>query len=467
VTPLALLALAGCSVAKRTAQLPLQAAGAVVPGKPSGQPDVSLLQLEVQRFADDFVARTTIAIDEYADRVGTDAARLQGLSWKLTMAAAVFSIASEPNPNSSLVDLLGVSMRSRVALEEHWVKGPEGAAFEPWLETSRLLETNAWKMVEVFFDPKQQRELRDALIRWHAAEPPDQMGFFARQQEFTAVVRKDFERAPQPGSLFSLVGLDPTAGLDPAVREVTRTRLFAERALYAVQRMPHVLRLQVELLTERMIQREQLAQALVDVTRLSQSADRLSRVSETAVEIVKPLPDRLTAEREAIIAAFTQQEGALLKLSEEVGRTMREAEGMADSFNATLTTFTQLMNQFGVGDRESTASPNPSSAPFNILDYAHTAEQLSVAARDLDVLIKDLSTTLESPALDRRVEQASALANQTKTGAKSVLNHGFFLGAGLILLAFVCAVAYRGLFSRRAAMRSTEARAGGDAPLRD
>jgi hypothetical protein len=92
---------------------------------------------------------------------------------------------------------------------------------------------------------------------------------------------------------------------------------------------------------------------------------------------------------------------------------------------------------------------------------------LSVASRDLDVLIRDLSTTLESPALDRRVEQVSALANQTKAEAKSVLNHGFFLGAGLILLAFVCAVAYRGLFARRIVVPSSEARAAGDAPLRD
>ena len=40
-----------------------------------------------------------------------------------------------------------------------------------------------------------------------------------------------------------------TAGLDPAVREVTRTRLFAERAMFTFQHMPFLLRWQTELLT--------------------------------------------------------------------------------------------------------------------------------------------------------------------------------------------------------------------------
>ena len=42
---------------------------------------------------------------------------------------------------------------------------------------------------------------------------------------------------------------DPLAGLDPAVRELTQTRLFAERALYVAQKMPLLLRWQTELLT--------------------------------------------------------------------------------------------------------------------------------------------------------------------------------------------------------------------------
>jgi len=43
---------------------------------------------------------------------------------------------------------------------------------------------------------------------------------------------------------------------------------------------------------------------------------------------------------------------------------------------------------------------NTNSTPFNILDYARTAEQIAVMAGQLDALIKDTTGTLDTPALD-------------------------------------------------------------------
>ena len=43
-------------------------------------------------------------------------------------------------------------------------------------------------------------------------------------------------------SVFSLFQVDPLSGLDPAVREIAQTRLFAERALFVAQKMPMLLR---------------------------------------------------------------------------------------------------------------------------------------------------------------------------------------------------------------------------------
>ena len=73
-----------------------------------------------------------------------------------------------------------------------------------------------------------------------------------------------------------LVNLDPTAGLDPAVREITQTRLMAERAMFTMQRMPFLLRLQTELLTYQLSDQSPIRQALADTTLLAGSADRIS-----------------------------------------------------------------------------------------------------------------------------------------------------------------------------------------------
>ena len=114
---------------------------------------------------------------------------------------------------------------------------------------------------------------------------------------------------------------------------------------------------------------------------------------------------------------------------------------MSTSLNTTLTTFDALMKRFGVGE-PSTAPPDTNSPPFNILDYGRVAQDIASMAQQLDTLIKDTSGSLDTPALDKHM---STMSGKARTDAKSILNHAFLLAAGLIVLAFACALAYRRL----------------------
>lgn len=129
------------------------------------------------------------------------------------------------------------------------------------------------------------------------------------------------------------------------------------------------------------------------------------------------------------------QEGKLRELSAEVGRTLAAGEKMSASLNTTLVTFDALMKRFGVGE-PSTAPRDTNSPPFNILDYAQTAGQVTAMAQQLDLVIKDLGSTLDSPALDRRIAEVAALSKSACNDAQSVLNHAFLLAAGLVALIF-------------------------------
>jgi len=44
----------------------------------------------------------------------------------------------------------------------------------------------------------------------------------------------------------NLMNLDPTAELDPAIHEITATRLLVERAMFTAQRVPSLARWQAE-----------------------------------------------------------------------------------------------------------------------------------------------------------------------------------------------------------------------------
>ena len=67
--------------------------------------------------------------------------------------------------------------------------------------------------------------------------------------------------------------------MDPTVREITASRIFAERALYSIQWMPWLMRWQAELVVLDTTNQPKISQALEDATCLSESIDRFSKVT--------------------------------------------------------------------------------------------------------------------------------------------------------------------------------------------
>ena len=51
-----------------------------------------------------------------------------------------------------------------------------------------------------------------------------------------------------PNSILALIGVDPFSGLRPAVREMERSRILGERAIYYAERTPMLLDLQTRAL---------------------------------------------------------------------------------------------------------------------------------------------------------------------------------------------------------------------------
>jgi hypothetical protein len=251
------------------------------------------------------------------------------------------------------------------------------------------------------------------------------------------LVPRELAKRKNEQSVFNLTALDPLSGLDPAVREITETRLFAARALFTIQRMPWLVRWQSELLLLDATGQPQITQALKDATSLSESVDRASKAAEAISQTAATLPGQIAEERKAIVAALNAQEG-------QINTMLESGTEFSTSLNTTIGTFDALMKRFGVGEPET--NPVPAEAegpPFNILDYAKTADQITAMAKELTVVINDLNSSLDSPALDR-------LSNQTTNDARGLLNHIFLLAASLVVLVFVCALIYRLVGGRRA-----------------
>ncbi len=423
-----LLAAAGCGVLRA----PQRVVTAVVPGKPAPGPDPLEIQVQVQRFADSFAMQTAQALDDYAANAGTESARIEALQLKLLSWSAVTGIASGPNPNANLLDLVAVVTLSRMAVEDRWHKTDNQAAFESWLAASRTLETNVWQLATSVLKPAHVNELRETIAQWWVQNPNARTAFLVRPQEFAVLVTKSPKRGADLTSVFSLVNLDPTSGLDPAVREITQTRLLAERALFTLQHMPFLLRWQTEFLTYQLADQPGVRLVLTNATRLAESADRISRATESASQTAAQLPDRIATERREILAALDLHEGRLKELAGQVNDALISGEKMSTSLNTTIGTFDRLMKRFGVGERAPRPAADTNSPPFNILDYGQVAQQVGTMSKDINTLISSVNQSV--PQLDR-------LSQRAAEDARKVVDRGFRLGLVLIVVLLGGAVA--------------------------
>lgn len=368
-------------------------------GKPSAQPLVLEEQLELERFADDFFARTGQGLDKSAERLGTDAGREQALRIKLIIASSVLSIVSGPNPNVNLLDLVSVTVLTRLSIQDYWMHTTNGAAFQPWLDVTQVLETDVWDLAARYLSADEVAKLRKGIIAWYEQTPEVRVAFFGRPHSFA-----DWVRTIQPeeaaSTSISLVNLDPTAGLDPAVREVTQTRLLAERALYTAQRMPFLIRFQGEVLGYELAEQPTPRKIVSNSTQLSESFQRIGVAAANLSQTVAQLPDRISAEREKIVADIVSQEGKSHDLIADVDRALISGEKMSNSLNITLANFTRLMQLFGVG------KPRANKRPFDILDYAKTVEEVGAATQNLNALI--VSMNQSAPEIQRLSWEVSA-----------------------------------------------------------
>ena len=149
------------------------------------------LQLQVQRFADDYSARTLQALDEYAQAVGTESARTEALQMKLDAASSLVSVASGQNPQANLLDLVAMAEIARLTAEDYQLRHPNGSAFQCWVETSRQLETNAWALADQVLEPTQVAELRRAIPNWYTQNPSLHTPIFLHSGQFATTLVSD------------------------------------------------------------------------------------------------------------------------------------------------------------------------------------------------------------------------------------------------------------------------------------
>lgn len=421
-------------------------------GSDSGKPaplSTSALQAEVMRFADHYATAVAQAADEFRQRVPTSEARTAAQTWKLGQSTAAFIDAANPSPVVNALDMVVLATLSRTVQEDYWVGSAFGEPARPLLETHRQLEREAWSIAEGFLSSAQQQELRALIAAWRAKNPDQRYVGQTRLRDFAESIG---ELPPsdksKPGSIFSLFKVDPLAGLEPSTRAIEQARLLAERSAFYLQRLPTLLSWQAELLSYQLVTTPESKQILADTDRLTKSTEVFAKTAEQLPQLVndqreaaiKQLLDGLAVERANFTASLAADDMKLRATIIEMRQTIEAGTDLSKSLDTTIKSLDTLMVRFDPGPKGSAAATAPAGRPFDILDYAATAKEVTVALQQLNTAIA---------SIDKTVPQVQHASETFERAGNRLLNRFFLIGAGLIVLllggAVIAALFYRRL----------------------
>jgi len=438
-----LLGASGCSLIETTVDLPVRAVKAVLPGGVETEPvDPVDLQEDMLRFADNFVTSTSGAI-ERLQRDGKPIPREESLSIKITLATDVYGLASGSNALANLVSLTVLASGARWRVQDYWLPKVYGLSADHMLKTLEARESEIWAIAQRVLSPAMQAELRHSINEWHrtSGSPEGELEAFASTRLVSDVTQHSEKQKTSlmPSSVFALLDIDPLSGLDPATRELTETRLFAERALFMGQRMPIVMQWQMELLSLRAMAAPEVKEMITGTSQIGSAADRLSLTMEK-------LPSQISTEREKVLHALKTEKEDLTDLSRSFTQTLSEGGKMATSTQQALGTFDGVLTHIEKWPSD------PSSPPFDIKEYATTALEINRMSQRLTETLKMLQTTLNPALTEPLAKQLAELSRETQTRGEALINFAFqriLLLVGLMALTFVFAgVLYHWLVSK-------------------
>lgn len=432
----------GCRVMKSAAELPAQTVRAVTPGRKGNvAADPMVVQESLLRMADELATGMTQGIEKL--RRGTSRPNVeQVLKWKIDAAAKICNLASGPNHLANLIDMTVFVTVTRITLHEYWQPKLFGESADPLMETLRNAETDVWQLVGTVLTSEQQIELHEAITLSQKENSPGETFLTGDAVRFTAKVTKA-NQANQgaPATLFSVLKVDPLSSMEPAVREIAQTRLFAERVLYVTQHMAVILRWQVELLSINIVEIPTVRQLVTNTTQLTTSIERFVTVAEK-------LPQRVGIERKEILQALQSQEKELTTLAAQVREAITGGTEMSTSLNTTLKTFDALMKRFGVGETNHASAAKTNSEPFRIRDYTETAVQLEATARQLTELLRSLDRTIGATNLAQLSTQVGSVVQQAQIGGREIVDYAFRKAILLVAALLVAGLVYRFLSFR-------------------
>jgi hypothetical protein len=421
-----MLTCSACTLIQRTAELPAHAWRSLISNEERSKPvDPVALQNDLLQFADTFITSTSQALEQLKKPDGSAISRFDRVKLKSRLTTDMLSLVSGSNQVGNLVETLVYIESLRISIEAYWLPSTNNMDELPLLAVLRQREANLREIARDVLTPAQLGQLQAAIEDWRTSRKPSEfdLGTFASFTLVNEVIaHTEAKKTPSSSNVFALLDLDPLAGLDPAARELTETRLFGERALFLGKRMPQLMEYQMELLTMRTSDTPEVQDMIGATTRIATAADRFSQTFAA-------FPKLIQSERRQWIGDFHDERQGLLDLTRHAERVMSDSARTAESAERAIKTFRQALNEYQQKPKD------PAARPFDIREYTQAAEQVESMTLRLAASVHGIKRDIDGLDTKKFAALSDAVTAQTQERGEAMINYAYNKGLRWVLLA--------------------------------
>lgn len=458
------LALLPCSSCSTTSAPPAAAHTSVPTEAPASALDVRRSELDnlslVMKMADDYSAALGEAMQPIITSTETSATgRTEAQTFLRNGVGATLDIASGPNPDAAILDLLVLASLQHWVWSAHWAPGviPDSLA-APAADRLAQAESDLWHTASTVLSDQQQQTLHNLIATWIKANPDRRLVSFVRFDQFT-----DIRYDPTLGTRTSAEGL--FREVTQATDAVDQVRLLGERILWFAARYPHLIGQQAELSLYRSADQPEVRSVIASLDAvgklsldLSAKVDALDKsldaqqntifnklaaartetieqartaLSEVSAATLKDLESRLTSERKALFDDLDSRQGKLQNLLSEARTTADATSALARDLTTTAAAVDRIVARF---DQD---HPN-GTPPLDLKTIRDAATEATKAAEKLTTLLEQTNKLADNPAW---AQHLASLNNATSSAIDRAFTRGLILVltllAGLALLRLI------------------------------
>lgn len=384
--------------------------------------------------------------DPMIDEENDSEIRSSLIEQKLRSIVSGYTIGVTSDPVSGMLDMMVLSR----LLAKMWEPGPRVTDWfgdmAPRVSAGlAAADQKIWKIGSQLLSATERIQLEQRIERWIADSPDLKSVSFARLSDIDSGfdAKLEAEVAKSQGLLDVI---------DEAMRSAEEFRLLGERSLWIASRAPILLRMTTEASIVSAFDIPQVQEALKSTHALPVAVDHLAdRIHEVATTVEtqrREIFASIESARESVSPTLEQVTGVIdraeavvkeaRKLSSERSEVAEAAKTAANDLREALATLNGMANRFFVSD----SSDGPRRAAT---DLALAAERFNAAVSTLHAMTGPGEAGKAVSDLSRLTDaKLAALA----ASGDAAIDRAFWRGIVLLVVAFVLAIAYKGLAHR-------------------